>query len=196
MTTVSQLSAPRVGAVHARLRAATAHLHAEVDRMFASGLDSIQKYRRYLLGMHRFAIDYETALGAAPRHSAWLADDLGSLALQPLPAEGAPRPASGAAERLGWCYVMAGSSMGARSLLRDAQRLGYDGSRGASFLARHAASDEWGRLRDRLQAEDASDAARLDRAEAGARAAFALVRSCFERSFDRIPATAAKEPRR
>jgi len=195
MTTVSRLSAPRVGAVHARLRAATAQLHAEVDRMFASGLDSIQKYRRYLLGMHRFAIDYEAAVGAAPRHSAWLADDLGSLALQPLPAEGAPRPASGAAERLGWCYVMAGSSVGARSLLRDAQRLGYDGSRGATFLARHAASDEWGSLRERLQAEDASDQARLAQAETGARAAFTLVRSCFERGLDRIPAD-AKEPRR
>lgn len=195
MTTVSQLSAPRVGAVHARLRAATAHLHAEVDRMFASGLDSVQKYRRYLLGMHRFAIDYEAAVGVAPCHSAWLAGDLGSLALQPLATQGVQRPASGT-ERLGWCYVMAGSSMGARSLLRDAQRLGYDDSRGATFLARHAASGEWGRLRERLQAEDASDEARLAQAETGARAAFARVRTCFERGLDRIPAADAREPRR
>lgn len=164
--------------------------------MFARGLDSVPGYRRYVLGMHRFAVDYEIVVEAAPRHSAWLAGDLGSLSLLPLPAEGVQRPAGGAAERLGWCYVMAGSSMGARSLLRDARRLGYDGGQGASFLAQHAASDEWSSLRDRLQAIDASDEARMAQAEAGARVAFVLVRTCFERSFDRIPATAAQEPRR
>ena len=72
----------------------------------------------------------------------------------------------------------------------------YDDTQGATFLAQHAASDEWGSLRDHLQALDASDEPRMAEAETGARAAFALVRTCFERSFKRIPATAAQEPRR
>jgi heme oxygenase len=190
----SPSSAPRVGAAHARLRSATAHLHAGVDDLFANGLDSVPRYRRYVLGMHRFAAEYEIAVAAAPRHSAWLAGDLASLSLSPLPPEGERRPASGAAARLGWRYVMAGSSMGARRLLRDARQLGYDDSSGATFLAQHAASDEWGRLRDRLQAMDADDETRMAEAETGACAAFALVRSCFARSFERIPATPAHEP--
>lgn len=189
-------TAPRIGAAHARLRAATAHRHASVDGMFARGLDSTTGYRRYLLGMHRFAADYEVAVEAAPRHSAWLAGDLTSLALLPLPAQGVQRPATGAAARLGWRYVLAGSSMGARSLLRDAQRLGYDGQRGASFLARHAASDEWASLRDHLQQLDADDEPRMAEAEAGACAAFDLVHRCFERSFERIPLAAGQEPGR
>lgn len=190
------LPAPRVGAAHARLRSATAHLHAGVDGLFVDGLDSEPRYRRYVLGMHRFAADYEIAVGAAPRHSAWLAGDLAHLALLPLPAGGLQRRASGAAARLGWRYVMAGSSMGARQLLRDARRLGYDAGRGASFLAQHAASDEWASLRECLQGLDASDEVQMTGAEAGACAAFALVRTCFERSFDHIPATAAQDPQR
>lgn len=188
--------APGACAAHARLRAATADLHEGLDGLFAGGLDSSPQYRRYVLGMHRFAVDYEIAVDAPPRHSAWLAGDLTWLSLDPLPAQGMRCAEPDAAGRLGWRYVMAGSSMGARRLLRDARRLDHDEGRGATFLARHAASDEWGRLRESLLAVDADDAPRMARAEAGARAAFALVRDCFERSFDRIPSIAESAPQR
>ena len=180
-------TAPRIGAAHARLRAATAGLHAAVDELFPDGLASRDGYRRYVLGMHRFAVDYEIAVDAVPRHSAWLAADLTRLSLAPLAAHGERRATRDPAVRLGWRYVMAGSSMGARSLLRDARRLGYDEARGATFLARHAASGEWDALRTRLQALDVDDAPRMAGAEDGARTAFSLVRACFGRSFDRIP---------
>ncbi|MDH7452138.1 biliverdin-producing heme oxygenase [Luteimonas composti] len=183
-------AAPGPGPAHARLRAATAELHAGIDGLFGNGLDSPGHYRRYVLGMHRFTVDFEIATDALPQQSAWLANDLTWLALDPLAAQGVQHTAADAATRLGWRYVMAGSSMGARGLLRDARRLGHGEGRGATFLSRHAASDDWARLRASLQDFDADDAPRMASAEAGARAAFALVRTCFERSFDRIPSTA------
>ncbi|MDH5835012.1 biliverdin-producing heme oxygenase [Luteimonas kalidii] len=143
--------------------------------------------------MHRFAADFERTIDAVPRHSAWLARDLTALSLLPLTAEGTHRAVAGQAARLGWEYVMAGSSMGARVLLRDARALGFDPDRGARFLDRHATSDEWGALQARLQALDVDDAVRMAQAEEGARAAFALVRSCFERGFERIPVIHGKE---
>lgn len=174
-------------ALRARLRAATADLHAQVDGLFPRGLDSVAAYHRYVLGMHRFAIDYEIAVDAAPRHSSWLVRDLVALSLPPMVALGVRRPVAGQAARLGWDYVMAGSGMGARALVRDAHRLGFDGRRGACFLERHAAGDDWATVRMRMRAFDASDAGRLAQAEAGACAAFALVRACFERSFEALP---------
>lgn len=178
---------PRTGASHANLRKATSALHARVDGMFARGLDSMLAYRRYVLGMHRFAVDYEVAIDAVPRHSSWLASDLVALSLPPLPAEGMRRPIPDQAERLGWEYVMAGSSLGARKLVRDAAALGIDATGGAGFLGRHAASDDWVLLQSRLAALDVSDARRMALAMAGANDAFALVRNCFERSFDVLP---------
>jgi heme oxygenase len=178
---------PAPGAARARLRAATRELHESVDGMFARGLDSRCSYGRYVLGMHRFAADYEIAVRALPRHSAWLADDLSRLALAPLSARATQRPAALAATCLGWEYVMAGSSMGARRMLRDACGLGYQDGTGATFLARHAVCDDWNAMRQRLDALDADDAPRMAQAEAGACAAFALVLDCFGRSFERIP---------
>lgn len=167
-------------AARVRLRAATADLHARVDALFPRGLDCVAGYRRYLLGMHRFAVDYECALGAPPRHSAWLASDLTALSLSPLPAQGRCLPVAAHAAQLGWHYVMAGSSLGARVLLRDAQRLGFGRRRGADFLEGHALGDDWARLQPQLRQLHAGDASAM--AEAGARAAFALVHACFERS--------------
>jgi heme oxygenase len=170
-------------------------VHGQVDGLFPQGLDSVDAYRRYLLGMHRFAADYECAIDAVPRHSAWLARDLTTLSLLPLAAEGERRQAAGHATRLGWRYVMAGSSMGARALLRDARRLGFDRDLGAHFLDRHATGDDWQRVQAQLEALDVGDALHMRQAEDGARAAFALVRACFERSFDRIPVVHGKESR-
>lgn len=180
--------------MRARLRSATAALHAQLDALFPRGLDSIATYRRYLLGMHRFVVDYEIVVDALPRRSAWLASDLGRLSLLPLVARGRCRKEPHAAARLGWDYVLAGSSLGARSLVRDARRLGFSEHEGARFLAGHARSPDWSELQLRLQALDPDDRTRVAQAEAGAIAAFALVRDCFARSLERIPAQHEDSP--
>ncbi len=143
--------------------------------------------------MHRFAVDYEGAIDARPRHSAWLAADLTALSLAPLPAQGGCAAAAAHPARLGWRYVMAGSSLGARVLLRDARRLGFARGRGADFLEGHAAADDWSQLQAQLRQLDPDDAPRMAAAVAGARVAFALVRSCLERAFHRIPAALPTE---
>ena len=176
--------------VRARLREATAALHACVDGLFPRGLDSLHAYRRYLLGMHRFAADHEFATGAMPRLSSWLAHDLSALQLPPLPADGVRTPLASQDESLGWDYVMAGSSRGARQLVRDARRLGIGEDNGSRFLERHAAGEDWPRVQARLEALDGADA-RIASAEVGARDAFALVQACFERSFATLPAGGA-----
>lgn len=182
-----------VGAARARLREATRDLHADVDALFPQGLHTAHAYRRYVLGMHRYAVDHEIATGALPRASSWLAHDLVALSLLPLPAQGVRPPLIRQAECLGWDYVMAGSSMGARVLLRDAGRLGFDAHHGAAFLARHASGADWALVQSRLAELDVDDVRRMAAAEAGARAAFRLVRTCLERSFEALPLTSDKE---
>lgn len=168
------------------LRSGTADLHTSVDACFGDGVGTPHAYARYLVGMHRFAADYEIVVGIAPRFSFWLSDDLRTLRLTPLPPSGIRGLLADSDERLGWEYVMAGSSLGARHLLRGAQALGHVEEHGARFLGRHALGSEWRNVLDRLAARAASPSrpAALLR---GARDAFGLVKSCFERSFDALP---------
>lgn len=95
--------------------------------------------------------------------------------------------------RLGWDYVMAGSSLGARHLLRGVQALGHTEQAGARFLARHAKGDTWRNVLERLRARSMHADLPRTRLLQGARDAFLLVQSCFERSFDAMPAP-AEEP--
>lgn len=170
------------------LRAGTSDLHARVDDCFAEGLTTPLAYARYLVGMHRFAVDHEVVVDALPRLSFWLSTDLQHLRLTPLPPSGHRGMAADPDERLGWDYVMAGSSMGARYLVRGAQALGHTENEGARFLTRHAASSDWTRVLERLDAyRDCGEPARR-RLLQGARDAFLLVESCFQRSFSAMPA--------
>jgi len=174
------------------LRAGTSDLHARVDACFTDGLGTQSAYARYLVGMHRFAADFEVVTGALPRQSYWLANDLRHHALTPLPPSGVIGYARDADERLGWDYVMAGSSLGARHLLRGVQALGHREDAGACFLARHAAGGDWRAVLDRLAARavvDAPPPALLR----GARDAFGLVQACFDRSSD-VPHMSDQEP--
>ncbi|MDR7191948.1 biliverdin-producing heme oxygenase [Luteimonas terrae] len=170
------------------LRAETSDLHARVDACFADGLGTPLTYGRYLVGMQRFAADFEVVIGAVPRASYWLSGDLHDLALAPLPPSGVRGYAIDADTRLGWEYVMAGSSLGARHLLRGVQSLGHDERSGARFLARHAGGDSWRNVLDRLAARSALTDLPYDDLLQGARDAFLLVQSCFERAFAAMPA--------
>ena len=59
--------------------------------------------------------------------------------------------------QLGWGYVVAGSSLGARFLLREARSLGYAPGAGADFLSGHAGGDAWPAFLRELDAAALSD---------------------------------------
>lgn len=178
--------------LHQYLREATRQSHARVDGLFPGGLDRDDTYRRYALGMHRFVSDHEQTAGRPPRLSVLLARDLQALGLPPLPAHGRLSRSRRPADTLGWDYVLAGSALGARALIRDARALGHDAQRGAAFLVHHAASDDWSRVLVRLA--DQPDPGMHASVAAAAIRAFDHVANCMQRALDTfIPAPTADE---
>lgn len=120
---------------HAHLRAHTAQAHAALDARFADGFGDRARYAVYLLGMHRLVAAFEAAgpPQAEPRLPP-LSADLEALGLGPLPP--ATIAFAGDAERLGGQYVIDGSTLGARVLLRQVQAAGLaPGAR--RFLTQH-----------------------------------------------------------
>src|SRR6478609_1237152 len=132
---------------HRLLRQATAPYHARLDATLGGGFATSDDYAAYLRGMQGFVVDADHALGGDPltmRLHAWLRADCDALGLAPSsPQDPQIAPVDNDAARLGWHYVIAGSALGARFLLRDARGLGYASDRGASFLAGHASGDGW-----------------------------------------------------
>lgn len=171
-----------------RLREATLSAHRQLDGLLAGGLADVATYHAYLRGMHRFISDAEAVLDEPPLRSLWLSADLVALELPPLPPCGRLQRATGAEERLGWRYVIAGSSMGARLLRRDAQRLGFTAQRGARFLDRHAIDGEWPAVLQQL-AEAALPPAREALLVEGAHDAFAAAEAGLRRALllDDVP---------
>ncbi len=195
MTTSARTRTGRdTGALRQQLRTRTADLHARLDSRFPQGLTSPETYAGYLVGMHRFASDYEVVVGRLPRQSFWLARDLQHVGLSPIPPSGVCSPLSDPDERLGWDYVMAGSSMGARALVRQARALGHRDDAGACFLAAHADSADWPDVLGRLDASGSPGEATVERMERGARAAFLHACLCFELSFNDCPAPPTRSP--
>ncbi len=140
-----------------RLRAATRDAHARVDACFPRGLEDQATYRRYLLGMQALVDALEAGLARTPLDPAWaewrrpqrgdwLADDLRTLGLQPMP-DGPALAIADAAEAAGALYVIEGSAMGASQLQRQAAALGFGAGHGALFLDRHGGGDAPGRWR-------------------------------------------------
>ena len=137
-----------VNTVHLRLRQATVDAHARVDAVVGGSLDSVDGYGAYLRGMHGFISASAAALPASSGHivtapGTWLAEDLDVLQLRPLQPAAPVRRLDDRAAQLGWEYVVAGASVGARYLLRGAQALGFGAGTGASFLSGHARSSTW-----------------------------------------------------
>jgi heme oxygenase len=130
---------------HRRLRQATATHHARLDATLGGGFATRNDYAAYLRGMQGFVADADVALGGdamTTRLHAWLRADCDALDLSTDLSDPDVTRADAAA-RLGWEYVVTGSSLGARFLLREVRALGFDTGRGASFLAGHAAGDDW-----------------------------------------------------
>lgn len=169
-----------------RLRDATAGAHARLDARLAPAFDDIDGYAAFLRGMQRFLRAACTAASGEPalvRSARALTRDLDDLALRPLaPADVVPHSAAAA---LGWRYVVAGASLGARVLLPRAQALGFDARHGARYLSAQASGTDWRSCLAML------DAAPIDAAEAaceGARRAFAVAEAGFLDALEAQPA--------
>ena len=144
---------------HHLLRQATAPYHARLDATLEGGFATGDDYSAYLRGMQGFVADAAHALGGdamTARLQAWLTADCDALGVASVEADPQVPSAGDAPTRLGWEYVVAGSSLGARFLLRDARKLGFDAGRGASFLAGHAVGNDWHDFLRRLADSDAS----------------------------------------
>ena len=135
--------------LHHLLRAHTAVAHARLDAGLGAGFRDARGYAAYLAGMAAFLDDAHGVLGDA----GWLADARAAIASD----LGRPRPplaqsggARDPARLAGWRYVVAGSSLGARVLLREAQALAGAAPRGTvpirtRFLSSFANGDAWPR---------------------------------------------------
>lgn len=167
------------------LRSATADLHAEVDGRFAAAFESdLTGYVGFLSAMAAVLPPLERALEEACvekivpdwrlrcRASLLLAD-LKMLGAAP-PRETEPPCVDGEARQFGVVYVLEGSRLGGKLLLKRA--LGHPDPRvrtATRFLAHGGGRDLWSSFLVRLEASAAVSGA-PDEAVAGARAAFAL----------------------
>jgi len=164
-----------------RLRDATAAAHARIDSQVGDAVADVSGYAAFLRGMHGFVRHARQVLGDADDLVACeqaLADDLAVLGHAPVDVD-LDGAATREMARLGWRYVIAGSSLGARLLLRRAQALGFDEARGARYLALHARGDAWRTLLSTLESLRLNAADEADACE-GANDAFLCVEHCLD----------------
>ena len=130
--------------LRARLRDATTEAHAGVDAQLGEMQDA-RHYRAYLRGMHGFLAavtpglaQHAGALGwPPPQWRGALDADLHSVDAAPLEPEAVT--VGDRDQAMGLLYVIEGSALGARLLLRRASALGYAPGRGAAYL--HASAE-------------------------------------------------------
>ena len=162
---------------HMSLRAATAELHAELDTRVghAGFFASRSAYGTYLQRLHLLHRMLAERVGAheadlVARYPvndrvAWLADDLLSLGLAPLPLEAAHGKRAftveGRAGLLGYLYVMLGASLGSRVLVREAEALLRPLDTGTTYLRNLAQWTGWPAFLDQLEADAAAGDAGL-----------------------------------
>jgi heme oxygenase len=171
--------------VRRMLHSATVDLHAEVDARFAGSFaGNAAGYAGFLSALAAVMLPLERALEHASIHriltdwddrrrAALLLDDLQALDAV-LPGEIVPPPVDGEARQLGIAYVLEGSRLGGKLLLRRA--LGHPDSRVRSatrYLSHGAGRDLWSSFLVRLETSSAVREAPAE-AVAGAREAFAL----------------------
>lgn len=181
------------GVAHQRLKSATqaAHRALEDDLDAISQLSSLNGRRilapRYLdLHVAADAI-FDRWLAGAPglddpprRRAELIRADLARLDVTPNP-DPPPAPAvASVPEALGFFYVMEGSTLGGRMILKAvAARAGE--TEGLGFMDPYGVrtGEAWRGFLGVLEREVADDPERLDHAEAGAAAGFAYARACL-----------------
>lgn len=191
------------GSLHERLRTATAQLHRATEAAFdaddrlasmAGYVDLLDRLWSLHAGVEDALRDHRSSLPGleleALRRSPLLAVDIETLAGRSprLPRAGLTYASPGAA--LGGIYVVEGSILGGRVLMRRAERsLGVTATQGGRFLAGDGAAtgSRWRVFLAALAALPAfGDAA--DAAEEGARDTFAAFLGCFAEPVGTAPA--------
>ncbi|WP_306224077.1 biliverdin-producing heme oxygenase [Bosea beijingensis] len=132
------------------LRDETNELHRELDAIVGV-FSSRSEYANFLQGTFRHRAPVEAALLEAAEFSPWrprkllpeLTADLADLAL-PLPAADPFHLSNDIAAQLGAAYVLEGSALGARVLVKGVENLGFGAAFGARYLSAQAGSlDQW-----------------------------------------------------
>lgn len=144
------------------LRERTAPLHQKLDAQVGE-FTTKDDYADYVMRSYLFRSAIEPRLAGVDRWD-WpplaetLAEDLTDLGRSvPVLAPVDAAPASGA-ERLGLLYVLEGSSVGARLLLRRAKAIGFSEEFGARHLGRQAGSPgRWPQFLELLEAAPAAE---------------------------------------
>ena len=143
------------------LRAETHERHEELDRLIGT-FASLDDYTRFLLGSFRHRAPAEAAIGAqadglgfGPRRLAGaLLEDLADFGLDAPPTERLDL-SKDMASLLGATYVLEGSALGARVLVKSAAALGLGATHGARYLSAQAGSiASWRELLVRLDGLD------------------------------------------
>ncbi|MDB5613387.1 MAG: hypothetical protein JWQ22_1040 [Devosia sp.] len=142
-------------------------------------------YGTFTHNTYRFRRAVEASFALAP--AGWeidpiadlTAQDLADLTLDVPPVYELAPAITTTAQRLGVAYVLEGSSMGARMLVREAQKLGLRDDFGARHLARQAGDhDRWRRFMTELETTTASH----DEVIAGAEATFRFALSIYAKA--------------
>lgn len=125
----------------AHLRQSTSAAHRSLEALVGQ-LDSHQAYLRYLKGMFVFRSAVEPGVAQAwPASWPWSPSCLATLIADDIRDLGSAVPAGrhrsaiikDTESLLGVLYVLEGSSLGARMLVKDAAKLGYGKSYGAGI---------------------------------------------------------------
>jgi heme oxygenase len=177
-------NAPRQGRARRTLRAETAVPHETIERYFAPEAVTRGTYIRYLMMNQPFAC-IEEGLEAARIHRLlpdWdvrrrrfdLASDMRAMGIPPCAARTIPI-SDDIGTLLGWSYVLEGSRLGARFILRQIEATRSEELIGATRFLRHGGGMAlWPTFMGTLSRID-DDLSAIDRACEAARAAF----NCF-----------------
>jgi len=171
------------------LRNHTAATHAALDAQ-VGGFSTLEHYRHYLRCLRDFRAPVEHALSQVtppPSFGDWslkpiagaIDADLADLGTPPAaaPAPADLQPSDDAGWWLGTLYVLEGSAIGARLLLRRAEALGLTADHGARHLALQAGDKEaWPRFMALMDAAGADD---VEPAKLAANDTFALALRAF-----------------
>lgn len=164
---------------HALLREATNAAHASLEKTVGE-LGDLTAYRRYLLGLYNFRLPIETGFEAIewPDYfgnwrpstlTALMRADLADLRLPP-PESHPPVHRFDFSSLMGTLYVLEGSTLGARLILRDVRQFGLSETYGARHVAQQASGiDNW---KSFLSVLDQADGIEEDRMVLAARSAF------------------------
>lgn len=163
------------------LRVHTADSHGRLDR--AVGVfDAIAPYKTYLQNTYAFRKGMEDRLATFGKWPvanllSLIADDLADLDVMPLAAASISEIEQGDGHRIGMAYVLEGSGLGARILVRRAAELGFTATYGARHLA--AQTDDPARWRSFLALLDAVPESQFDGVLAGAEQSFQFALSIY-----------------